>query len=193
MTMKFTDFDLKSVGHEVQLVGGIWAGNGKAYLCYFPEYGQEFEPVALEMNDDDWKALLRQSDLVETEVLANAQDKSIVKAVIRKCERNIEQGVQWAVFRRDEFRCVYCGRNDVPLTVDHLVLYEDGGPSTEANLVAACRACNKRRGRMPYDQWLDSPYCREKSKGIDGQRRAKNWALKDTLDAIPRMSHVRSR
>ena len=191
--MRFSDLDLRSVGHEVQLVGGIWAGNGKAYLCYFPEYGAEFEPTVVEMNQDDWKALLRQSDLVETEVLTNAKDPTSVKAVIRKCERNIDQAVQWKVFRRDDCRCCYCGRNDVPLTVDHLVLFESGGPSIEANLLSACKACNKRRGRMPYAEWLDSPYCREKSKGIDGPRRAKNWALKDTLDAIPRMSHVRSR
>ena len=191
--MKFSDFDLRSVGHEVQLVGGIWAGAGEAYLCYFPDYGQEYEPTAVEMNGDDWKALLRQSDLVETEVLAKAQDGSIVKAVIRKCERNIEQGVQWSVFKRDSYSCRYCGRNDVPLTVDHLVLYEDGGPSVPENLLAVCRKDNKRRGRMPYAQWLESAHYREVSKNLTPEQREHNRALVATLDAIPRMTHVRSR
>ena len=191
--MKFSDLDLRSVGQEVQLVGGIWAGCGRAFLCYFPEYGQEFEPVALEMNGDDWKALLRQSDLVETEVLAKAQDGSVVKAVIRKCERNIEQGVQWSVFKRAQYRCQYCGRDDVPLTVDHLVTYEDGGPSVLENLLAVCRKDNKRRGRMAYAEWLDSPYYREVSKGLTPEQREHNRALVATLDSIPRMVHVRSR
>ena len=191
--MKFSEFDLKNVGHEVQLVGGIWAGCGRAFLCYFPEYGAEFKPVALEMNGDDWKALLRQSDLVETEVLAKAQDGSIVKAVIRKCERNIEQGVQWAVFRRDGYACRYCGRSDVPLTVDHLVLWEDGGPSVESNLVAADKRCNKTRGRLSYASWLAHPYYQRVSQALTESQREVNRRLLETLAAIPRMTHVRSR
>ena len=60
----------------------------------------------------------------------------LYKAVIRKCQRNIEQGVSWNVFRRDGYACRYCGNKEVPLTVDHLVLWEESGPSTEANLVS---------------------------------------------------------
>jgi hypothetical protein len=173
--MKFADFDLSAVGHEVQLVGGIYAGNGHAYLCYFPDYGQEYEPVALEMTPDDWKALLRQSDLVETEVLAKAQDGTSVKAVIRKCERNIEQGVSWSVYRRAHFQCEYCGKDDVPLTVDHLVLYEEGGPSNDLdNLACVCRRCNKTRGRMHYDEWLMSPYYLRVSRGLTEEQRKEN-------------------
>ena len=192
--MKFSDLDLRSVGHEVQLVGGIWAGNGKAYLCYFPEYGEEFEPTAVEMSQDDWKALLRQSDLVETEVLTNAKDPTSMKAVIRKCERNIEQGISWSVFKRAQFRCEYCGRDDVPLTVDHLVLWEDGGPSnTTDNLLAVCRRCNKTRGRTQYADWLRHPYYLDVSKRLSPEKRAQNEALVATLDSIPRVAHVRSR
>lgn len=192
--MKFTDFDLKSVGHEVQLVGGIWAGRGCAYLCYFTEFGQEFEPEVVEMSQDDWKALMRQSDLVETEVLAKAENGELVKAIVRKCQRVIEQGVSWAVFRRAQFRCEYCGRDDVPLTVDHLVLWEDGGPSnTTDNLLAVCRRCNKTRGRTQYADWLRHPYYLDVSKRLTPEKRAQNEALVATLDAIPRVAHVRSR
>jgi 5-methylcytosine-specific restriction endonuclease McrA len=191
--MKFSDLDLRSVGHEVQLVGGIWAGNGKAFLCYFPEYGQEFEPVVLEMNLDDWKALIRQSDLVETEVLAKAPNGDLIKTVIRKCERNIDAAVTAKVYERDGFKCRYCGRSGIPLTVDHLVLFEERGPATEENLVTACRKCNKRRGRMQYKDWLDSDYYKNVSKGLDAHWVAENRLVDTTLDAIPRMAHVRSR
>jgi hypothetical protein len=191
--MRFSEIDLSKIGQEVQLVGGIWAGDGKAYLCYFPEFGQEFAPEPVEMDQDDWKALLRQSDLVETEVLARAENGELVKAIVRKCQRTIEQGVSWRVFKRDGYACRYCGRDDVPLTVDHLVLWEDGGASVESNLVAADRKCNKVRGRMQYADWLRHPYYLDVSKRLTPEKRAQNEALVVTLDAIPRVTHVRSR
>jgi hypothetical protein len=194
--MKFDDLDLPSVGHEILLVGGIWAGKGAAYLCYFPEFSTEVGPlqgtVVLEMGYEEWKRLLRQSDLVETEVLAKAKDGKLYKAVARKCERNISQGISWNVWRRDDFECRYCAADDVPMTVDHVVLWEEGGPSIEENLVTACRKCNKKRGNTPYAEWLESPYYKEVSRVLTPSERETNRALLDTLDAIPRMVHKRS-
>ena len=193
MKIKFSEFKLDAVGHEIQLVGGIWAGNGQAFLCYFPEYGHGDAPVIVEMNEDDWAALIRQSDVVETEVLARAENGDLVKVVARKCERNIDQSVSWTVFRRDSYRCRYCGKDDVPLTVDHLVLWEDGGPSSQENLVAACRKCNKARGRTQYAEWLRSDYYRRVCGGLGVHVRKKNEELLMTLAAIPRRLHVRTR
>lgn len=52
------------------------------------------------------------------------------------------------LFLRDGFRCVYCGRRQAveELTFDHLVPRARGGTSCWENLVAACRACNGRKG-----------------------------------------------
>jgi len=193
--MRFTEIDLSKIGQEVQLVGGIWAGDGRAYLCYFPEFGQEFGAVPVEMNQDDWKALLRQSDLVETEVLARAENGEVVKAIIRKCERNISAQISWNVFKRDNFRCRYCGRDDVPLTVDHLVLYEEGGASIENNLLSSCKKDNKARGRMQYADWLKSEHYLRVSKNLTPTVQHQNQYIIDAhiLDAIPRVAHVRSR
>ena len=191
--MKFADLDLKSVGNEVQLVGGIWAGKGKAYLLYFPEYGEEFPAEVVELDHEDWKALLQQSDVVETEVLSKLEDGTLYKAVVRKCTRTVDQQVTWNCFRRDGFRCRYCGKDDVPLTIDHLVLWEDGGPTIEKNLLSACRKCNKTRGRMKYPQWLDSRYYREVSKGLSAEVRQANLDVSSTLDALPLVVNVRSR
>lgn len=79
-----------------------------------------------------------------------------------------------------------------PLTVDHLVLWEEGGPSIPTNLVAADRRCNKTRGNMRYEDWLNSSYYRKVSKRLTTQQRDANRALLDTLDAIPRMLHIPS-
>ncbi len=50
------------------------------------------------------------------------------------------------VFRRDNYTCQYCGRRDGGLTVDHVVPRHLGGEHTWTNVVAACPACNHRKG-----------------------------------------------
>lgn len=48
----------------------------------------------------------------------------------------------------DEFshQCAYCGRSDVPLTMDHRVAIVNGGIHTKSNIVPACRSCNSKKG-----------------------------------------------
>lgn len=48
------------------------------------------------------------------------------------------------VLERDGYICHYCGRPAT--TADHLIPKARGGTDDEANLVAACRACNSRKG-----------------------------------------------
>jgi 5-methylcytosine-specific restriction endonuclease McrA len=50
------------------------------------------------------------------------------------------------VFRRDNYTCQYCGRHDTPLTVDHILPKHLGGGHVWTNVVAACPACNHRKG-----------------------------------------------
>ncbi len=50
------------------------------------------------------------------------------------------------ILRRDEFMCQYCGRKMRHLTIDHVIPRRLGGPHTWQNLVAACSACNRRKG-----------------------------------------------
>jgi hypothetical protein len=188
--------NLLDLGNTVQVAGVIYADGEVAYLCMMPE-----EPLGdhvlrvLELSQEDWKKVIRQTDLVETEVFENAPNGSLAKIIVRKSTRVIEQGVSWAVFRRDGYRCRYCGADKVPLTVDHLVTWEDGGPSIEDNLVACCRKCNKRRGNTPYDKWLATPYYKKVSANLDPNAERKNWEIhsKGLLDAIPLRAHSRGR
>ncbi len=50
------------------------------------------------------------------------------------------------VFRRDNYRCQYCGQESAHLTIDHVVPRRSGGGHAWTNLVAACPACNRRKG-----------------------------------------------
>ncbi len=55
------------------------------------------------------------------------------------------------VFLRDRFTCQYCGLRD-DLTFDHVIPRSRGGSTTWENVVAACSACNLRKGdKMPTE------------------------------------------
>jgi 5-methylcytosine-specific restriction endonuclease McrA len=67
--------------------------------------------------------------------------------------------VRRQLVREQKGLCFYCkrpvvdrrGRHDDPrsATLDHVVPVADGGDSSPGNLVAACRACNQRKGNNP--------------------------------------------
>jgi len=50
------------------------------------------------------------------------------------------------IFRRDHYICQYCGKQTMGLTVDHVLPRHLGGQHTWSNVVAACSACNHRKG-----------------------------------------------
>jgi 5-methylcytosine-specific restriction endonuclease McrA len=57
-----------------------------------------------------------------------------------------------AVLARDGWVCQYCGSDKPGLTVDHVIPRSRGGESSWENIVAACAACNRRKGaRMPHE------------------------------------------
>ena len=56
------------------------------------------------------------------------------------------------ILRRDGFKCAYCGRSDLPLTIDHVIPKARGGDETWENLITACTVCNNKKGdRTPDD------------------------------------------
>ncbi len=55
------------------------------------------------------------------------------------------------LFLRDGFACQYCGSGE-ELTFDHVVPRSRGGQTTWENVVAACAACNLKKGdRLPHE------------------------------------------
>jgi len=56
------------------------------------------------------------------------------------------------ILKRDGYKCAYCGRSDLPLTIDHVIPRSKGGKDTWENLVAACYRCNNKKGnRTPAE------------------------------------------
>lgn len=190
---KLSDLNIRAFGNTIQMTGAIYSGEGKTYLAYFPNEREDSPVEALEMGSPEWEQLLRQTDTMETEVLQKAADGTVTKAIVRKSQRNIDQAISWRVFKRDGYKCRYCANDSAPMTVDHLVLWEEGGPSTEANLLSACRKCNKTRGNTQYSDWLKSPFYGKVSRALDEATRRSNEVLLTTLDKIPKLVHTRSR
>lgn len=48
-------------------------------------------------------------------------------------------------------RCLCCGRNDVQLTVDHIIPVIDGGTNSISNLQPLCKSCNSKKNRKHID------------------------------------------
>ena len=51
------------------------------------------------------------------------------------------------------YRCAYCGCDDVPLEQEHKIPVFKGGGYTKDNIVPACRACNLQKGTKTYEEF----------------------------------------
>ena len=162
--------DLEDLGDTWQL-SGIVIGNGHDNLIMVtPDgiidrgnflYAEIWEPTILEL-----EAWLKQSDDPVMK-LYHDEDSKIVKAVVRKATRQLDQGVVWACYARDNYTCVYCGTSGVPLTYDHYLAQAFGGQTTMENGRTSCRKCNKLKGHMTITQWKSYA----KMKGLnDGEQ-----------------------
>ena len=72
---------------------------------------------------------------------------------------NISKRTRFEIFKRDGFRCVYCGATPLqkPLHVDHVVPQAEGGASKPSNLVTACADCNLGKAAVPLEQKRFAP------------------------------------
>lgn len=195
--IKLSDIDIHDIGSSIQIAGTIWSGKGLTFVTLFPGKQEDFSKLkVLPMELPDWEIFLHQTDLLETEILTRDPATShIVKAIIRKTERSIDSYLQWHIFRENNYSCAYCGRTGIPLTVDHVWLYEEMGPTIAINLVSACKSCNKDRGRMKYEEWLNSEVYKKKSVNLSAEQKQKNLdKVKDLpIIATQLVSHIRSR
>jgi 5-methylcytosine-specific restriction endonuclease McrA len=63
------------------------------------------------------------------------------------------------ILRRDSYKCAYCGRSDLPLTIDHIVPRAKGGNDSWENLICACTICNNKKGdRTPLEASMELLY-----------------------------------
>ncbi|GLV55827.1 hypothetical protein KDH_26710 [Dictyobacter sp. S3.2.2.5] len=51
-------------------------------------------------------------------------------------------------------KCAYCGKEGVPLQVEHIVPRARGGSNRVSNLTLACEACNRKKGTLDLSVFL---------------------------------------
>jgi len=56
------------------------------------------------------------------------------------------------ILKRDGHKCAYCGRGDLPLTIDHVIPRSKNGEDSWENLVAACLPCNNKKGNRTPEE-----------------------------------------
>ena len=99
----------------------------------------------LERERHDWVQAVRYAVAVPRVIRLYAYDR-IPRERVRLTRRNL--------FARERNQCMYCGHHfsTADLTIDHVVPRSQGGGESWENLVAACRACNARKGGRTPDQ-----------------------------------------
>ena len=143
------ELEVKTIGVEREITGVLY---GDALIMLPEEEGGTYLDI-FHPTLEQWQGIVKQSDMKEVEGMDKGK-----KIILRKSTRQIEQKIMWEVYRRDEYTCRYCGATDRPLTVDHIVLWEEMGPSIPLNLISSCKKCNNKRGNMQYEDWLKSPH-----------------------------------
>lgn len=170
-----SDLDILDVGHTIQIAGALWSGNGTLYIAPLPDEDLDGNPCMLRMDAAQWERFLNQTDVLDV--------KGPGKAILRKSQRQIDQHIAWQVFRRDGFVCRYCGMQ-APLTVDHVILWEQGGATVVENLISACRRCNKLRGNLEYRDWLASKEYAGVSRSLTRFVQQRNEEVAERLDEL---------
>lgn len=90
------------------------------------------------------------------------------------------------VFLRDRFKCQYCGNDDAALTFDHVVPRSKGGETRWNNIVAACDACNLKKGARIDMQPMKVPREPTSAELLALKRAYRPKILHDTwLDYLP--------
>jgi hypothetical protein len=67
---------------------------------------------------------------------------------------SISKRLRFEVFKRDGFRCAYCGKTppQVTLEADHIIPKASGGKDVLDNLVSACFDCNRGKAHISLEK-----------------------------------------
>ena len=91
--------------------------------------------------------------------------------------RAISKKLRFEVFKRDKFKCQYCGKGapDVVLVIDHIHPHSKGGANTILNLITACDPCNNGKGARTLDD--DSVVAKQRDQLEQMQERRDQLAM----------------
>ena len=97
---------------------------------------------------DEIKALVRRSGNRTGDFYL---DRDIWDAICRVERGKVSNKMRFSIYRRDGYRCRYCGRTGRNLEIDHIKPIAKGGKSTYDNLQTLCAYCNKEKGDTYFE------------------------------------------
>ncbi len=148
----FLSHTLEDFGTKYQIKGAIYGDGNTDILIMLPfSHLSPSKPLYLTPTYENWRAFLKQVD--NPTLIIKEEGSQIVKDIIQKNSRQVQEDFRWGIFRRDGYRCQYCGHTDLPLTIDEYLCQALGGPINEENCKTACRPCNKAKGHMTPEEW----------------------------------------
>ena len=150
------------IGNRFQ-IRGILIGDGNLEIALaLPNEHYADEIISLGLSLEEWLKFLQFSD--DPQLVITDEERKIIKAIVRKGTRQLSEIQRYQVFRRDNFTCQYCGKKDVPLTIDEYMCQELGGACIPENQKTSCRPCNKAKANKSIHEWEEF----RKARGLKG-------------------------
>jgi hypothetical protein len=145
----------------------VWVKLGRQ-----PRYGEMHKPLseysagAYEGRFGTWRNALEEfmTYVSAGEVVPSGSDQAEEMAILKhgtppghSTRRSINWRLRWLVMRRDNFKCIECGRSpatstSVVLHVDHRVPWSKGGETLLDNLQTLCSVCNIGKSNLTEHQ-----------------------------------------
>ena len=109
----------------------------------------------------------------------------------------IGKRIRFEVFKRDGFKCQYCGRTppEVVLEIDHIIPKIAGGKDSIENYITACFDCNRGKGStklesVPTSVQANITLLKERRKQLKAYNRFLLDLQEETEDAIEQVDRV---
>ncbi len=85
----------------------------------------------------------------DTQLMKNAEISGV------EYQQGTLQGYEVREYLLEKFgrKCCYCGKNNIPLEIEHIIPKSRGGSNRIDNLCLACRNCNDAKGNMTAEEF----------------------------------------
>jgi 5-methylcytosine-specific restriction endonuclease McrA len=84
----------------------------------------------------------------------DANKKAKRRAAISATINPITQQEWEAIKKSQNHKCIYCGKDDIALTMDHVVPLSKGGDHDKSNIVGACWLCNGKKTNLSVEEFI---------------------------------------
>lgn len=148
---------------SLENIAEVWTHYGRP-----PEYRERFRPPSKIQGKTyvyrwgTWRRALKafadwanaEEQLLATQAEA-PQQSPIATNRTEADYRDVRPGLRFRVFKRDNFRCIACGRSpathlNIELHADHVLAVANGGKTVIENLQTLCQGCNLGKGRTAF-------------------------------------------